>query len=128
MLSFSTTKPYIRSIPGAMRPFIKAGKVDDIFRPRNLGNGVFATTTGYGVSFSLAGIDSEGLDRTTLDHISKQLAIALRALPEDCLIYEYLVTADSAVLPARPIAQEIVRRQAAERSEFLKANAKFKSI
>src|SRR5690348_8522322 len=124
MLSFSTTKPYIRSISGAIRPFLKAGKVDDIFRPRRLGNGVFATTTGYGVSFSLAGIDSEGLDRATLDHISKQLAIAVRALPEECLIYEYLVTADNAALPARPIAQEVVRRQTHERNEFLRANAR----
>jgi hypothetical protein len=71
MLRFSTTKPYIRSVPNAMRPFAKAGKVDDIFRPRILGNGLFATATGYGVSFSLAGIDSEGLDRATLNHASK---------------------------------------------------------
>lgn len=80
------------------------------------------------MSFSLAGIDSEGLDRATLDHISKQLAIGLRALPEEFLIYEYLVTAENAALPARRIAQEIVRRQAQERNEFLRANARFKSV
>jgi type IV secretion system protein VirB4 len=128
MLSFSTSKPYIRSVPDAMRPFAKAGKVDDIFRPRSLGNGLFATTTGYGVSFSLAGIDSEGLDRVTLDHISKQIAIANRALPDQCVIYEYLVTANNAALPAQPITQEVVRQHAQERTEFLKAKAKFKSI
>ena len=111
-----------------MRPFVKAGKVDDIFRPRILGNGLFATATGYGVSFGLAGIDSEGLDRVTLDHISKQIAIANRALPEECVVYEYLVTANSGALPARPITQEVVRQQAHERSEFLKANAKFKNV
>ena len=61
-----------------MRPFVKAGKVDDIFRPRVLGNGLFTTTTGYGVSFGLAAIDSENLDRVTLDHTSKQIAIANR--------------------------------------------------
>lgn len=43
MLSFSTTKPYIRRFPDAMRPFTKAGKVNDIFWPRSLGNGLFAT-------------------------------------------------------------------------------------
>ena len=76
-----------------MRPFAKAGKVDDIFRPRIMRNGIFATPTGYGVSFSLEGIDSEGLDRLTLDHVSKQIAIANRALPEECIVFEYLITA-----------------------------------
>ena len=88
MITLSTKRPFIHSVPDVMRPFVKGGRVDDIFRPRILGNGVFATATGYGVSFSLAGIDSEGLDRATLNHIAKQIAIANRMLPEDCLVYE----------------------------------------
>lgn len=128
MITFSSRKPYIRSIPKVLRPFAKAGKVDDIFRPRSLGNGLFATATGYGASFSLAGIDSEGLDRATLDHISKQIAIANRALPESCIVFEYLVMADNNALPARPIEQEVVRKQVQERADFLKANARFKSV
>jgi type IV secretion system protein VirB4 len=128
MITLAAKWPYIRFVPNALRPFAKAGKVDDIFRPRILGNGLFATATGCGASFSLEGIDSEGLDRATLNHISKQIAIANRVLPEDCLVYEYLITANNHTLPARPITQEAVRQQAQERTDFLKANAKFKSI
>lgn len=124
----SLKSPHFRFVPAVMRPFRKAGKVDDIFRPRVLRNGIFATSTGYGVSFSLQGIDSEGLDRITLDHISKQIAIANRALPEECIVFEYLVTAVSDPLPARPIANPLVAQQAQERMDFLRANAKFRSI
>ncbi|HMF75665.1 MAG TPA: hypothetical protein VK604_08390 [Bryobacteraceae bacterium] len=111
-----------------MRPFVKAGKVDDIFHPRVLANGIFATRTGYGVSFRLGGIDSEGLDRATLDHISKQIAIANRALPEECMVFEYLITVNNPDLPGRHIENEVVRQQAQDRAEFLKANAKFKRM
>ncbi len=128
MIQFSTSKPYIRLVPKSLRPFAKAGKVDDLFRPRIWRNGLFATTTGYGASFSIGGVDSEGLDRATLDHISNQIAIANRMLPEDCLVYEYLIATAHHALPGRPIANETVRQQAQERTEFLKANAKFKSV
>jgi type IV secretion system protein VirB4 len=128
MITLSTKRPFIHSVPDVMRPFVKGGKVDDIFRPRILGNGVFATATGYGVSFSLGGIDSEGLDRATLNHIAKQIAIANRMLPEDCIVYEYWITASNPTLPARRIDQEIVNQQAQERTDFLKANARFKSV
>ena len=37
----------LESIPDAMKPFSETGKVDDIFRPRMLGQGIFATTTAY---------------------------------------------------------------------------------
>jgi type IV secretion system protein VirB4 len=128
MMTLSAKPPFLHAVPDVMRPFAKAGKVDDIFRPRILGNGIFATQTGYGVSFGLGGIDSEGLDRITLNYISKQLAIANRMLPEECLVFEYLITANNPVLAARPISNEVVREQARERAEFLKANAKFKSV
>ncbi len=128
MIQFSTTWPFLHSIPEVLRPFAKAGKVDDIFRPRVLANGVFATPTGYGVSFSIGGIDSEGLDRNTLNHISKQISIANRMLPQECMVFEYLITANNDELPARAIAREVVRQQAQERTTFLKANAKFKSV
>ena len=128
MITFSTTKPHIRLVPKPLRPFAKAGKVDDVFRPRILGNGLFATATGYGASFSVEGIDSEGLDRATLNHISKQVATANRVLPEECLVYEYLITTRNHALPARPIANPVVSEQAHERAEFLKANARFKSV
>jgi type IV secretion system protein VirB4 len=49
-------------------------------------------------------------------------------VPEECVIYEYLVTANTGALPARPITQEVVRHQAHERNEFLRANARFKSV
>jgi type IV secretion system protein VirB4 len=128
MMTLSTKPPFLHSVPEVMRPFAKAGKVDDIFRPRVLGNGIFATATGYGVSFSLGGIDSEGLDRATLNSVSKQIAIANRMLPEDCMVFEYLITANNPVLPARPITNLIVSEQARERTEFLKANARFRSV
>jgi len=128
MITFSRKKPYICSTPAVLRPFARAGKVDDIFRPRVLTNGVFATRTGYGVSFAVGGIDSEGLDRATLTHASKQIAIANRSLPEECMVYEYLITANNEELPERPITQEVVRQQAKDRTEFLKANARFKSV
>ena len=129
MITLSTQAPFVHSVPDVLRPFRKAGKVDDIFRPRIIGNGIFATATGYGVSFGLGGIDSEGLDRATLNQVSKTIAIANRMLPEECQVFEYLVIARNPTLPARPIADEIVEnRQAQERAEFLKANAKFKSV
>jgi type IV secretion system protein VirB4 len=118
----------LESVPNAMKPFSEAGKVDDIFRPRMLGHGIFATTTGYGVSFSVVGVDSEGLDRETLNYLSKQIATANRMLPEDCVVFEYQVTRANETLPARPITQEIVRQQAEERNAFLKANARFRSV
>ena len=121
-------KLHLRSVPDVMRPFVKAGKVDSIFRPRTLANSIFATSTGYGVSFAIGGIDSEGLDRQTLDHVSKQITIANRMLPDDCIVYEYLITTKSDELPARPIANEVVQQQAQERADFLKANAKFRSV
>jgi hypothetical protein len=124
----SLKRPFLRSIPDALRPFVKAGRVDDIFQPRILSNGVFATPTGYGVSFRVGGIDSEGLDRQTLDQVSKQIAIANRALPEECIVFEYLIIASNDDLPARTITDEIVRQQAQERMDFLKANARFKSV
>lgn len=127
-MTVSLQKPFLRRVPDLMRPFAKAGKVDTIFRPRALANGMFATPTGYGASFSIGGIDSEGLDRLTLDHVSKQIAIANRTLPEDCLLYEYLITAKNGELPARPILNDVVRQQAQERVEFLRANAKFRSV
>jgi hypothetical protein len=128
MIHLSLIEPYIRSTPDPLRPFGKAGRVDDIFCPRILRNSVFATRTGYGVSFSVGGIDSEGLDRDTLNHISKQVAIANRTLPEECIVFEYLITAHNDELPGRPILHDAVRQQAQERSDFLKANAKFKSV
>ena len=128
MISFSFTPPFLRSIPAVMQPFVRAGKVDEIFRPRILPNGIFATATGYGVSFSFHGIDSEGLDRITLDYVSKQVAIANRTLPEDCVAYEYLVTAVADSLPARLIVDPLVTRQAQERSDFLKENAHFRTV
>ena len=128
MIKLSLKRPHIRSIPDVMRPFMKAGKVDDIFRPRILTNGIFATPTGYGASFGLEGIDSEGLDRITLDHVSKQIAIANRTLPEECIVYEYLVTAVADALPSRPITDSRVSQQAQQRADFLKANAKFRSV
>jgi len=128
MIRFSLKQPYIRVVPEVLRPFVKAGKVDTIFRPRVLANGIFATPTGYGASFSIGGIDSEGLDRLTLDRICKQIAVANRMLPEDCLVYEYLITAKNDELPARAIRNEIVRQQAQDRIDFLKANAKFRSV
>jgi type IV secretion system protein VirB4 len=128
MMTFSLTPPFFRAIPDVMRPFVKAGKVDTIFRPRVFGNGVFATPTGYGVSFGIGGIDSEGLNRATLDQISKQIAIANRALPENCTVFEYLITANNDELPGRAITQEVVRQQAQERLEFLKANARLRSV
>ena len=99
MIPLSLRKPRIRSTPDSLRPFGKAGRVDTIFRPRIFRNGVFATPTGYGVSFRVEGIDSEGLDRDTLQHVSKQVAIANRTLPEDCIVFEYLITAQEDALP-----------------------------
>jgi hypothetical protein len=128
MITLSLRSPHIRRFPDVMRPFVKGGKVDDIFRPRVLSSGIFATPTGYGVSFSLEGIDSEGLDRPTLDHVSKQVAIANRMLPEECFVYEYLVTAVADPLPARPITDRLVGQQAQQRMDFLQANAKFRSV
>ncbi len=128
MMHLSLTKPYVHSTPDPLRPFGKAGKVDDIFRPRILRNGIFATPTGYGVSFSVGGIDSEGLDRETLNHVSKQVAIANRTLPDKCIVFEYLITTPNDELPGRPISNEAVRQQAQERVDFLKANARFKSV
>ena len=129
MITLSLKKPYLRSVPEVLRPFVKAGRVDDIFRPRILTNGIFATPpTGYGVSFSVGGIDSDGLDRATLDHVSKQIAIANRALPEECIVFEYLITAGNDELPARAITNDAVRRQAQERTDFLRAHARFKSV
>ncbi len=127
-MHLSLTKPHVRSTPDPLRPFGKAGKVNDIFRPRILRNGIFATPTGYGVSFSVGGIDSEGLDRETLNHISKQVAIANRTLPDKCIVFEYLITTPNDELPGRPISKEAVRQQAQERVDFLKANARFKSV
>ncbi len=128
MITLNTKAPFIHTVPDVLKPFRKAGKVDDVFRPRIVGTGIFATATGYGISFGLGGIDSEGLHRATLNQVSKTIAIANRILPEDCLVYEYLMIARNPTLPARPIADEIVARQAQERAEFLKANAKFKSV
>jgi hypothetical protein len=128
MMTLTTNFPFVQRVPDVLRPFHKAGKVDDIFRPRIIGNGIFATSTGYGASFSLAGIDSEGLDRARLNHVSKQIAIANRILPEECQVFEYLITAANPSLPGRPITNEVVSQQAQERAEFLKANAKFKSV
>ena len=128
MITFSTRKPYIRSVPKPFQPFVRAGKVDDVFRPRILHNGMFATATGYGVSFSLGGIDSEGLDRETLNDISRQIARANRVLPEECLVFEYLIVAQSDPMPARVIASEPVRQQAEARTNFLEAHANFRSV
>jgi hypothetical protein len=128
MMQLSTTWPFLHSVPEVLRPFVKGGKVDAIFRPRVLANGIFATQTGYGVSFSIGGVDSEGLDRRTLDHVSKQIAAANRMLPQECMVFEYLITAHNDELPARPITQEVARQQAQERTAFLKANARFKSV
>ena len=127
-LRFSSKAPFLQRVPDPLRPFGKSGSVDSIFRPRVLGNGIFAINTGYGVSFTLAGIDSEGLNRRTLDLVSKQIAVANRVLPLECQLFEYLMTAYSDDIPARPIQQEVVRRQAAERSQFLKDKARFKSV
>ena len=99
MITLSAKPPFLQTIPDVMRPFAKAGKVDTIFLPRVLANGIFATPTGYGVSFGIGGIDSEGLDRATLNAVSKQIAIANRTLPAECLVYEYQITAADATLP-----------------------------
>jgi type IV secretion system protein VirB4 len=126
MLKFTTYWPFVAGVPSSMEPFARAGKVDDIFRPRILGNGIFATATGCGVSFKLPGIDSEGLDRLTLDQISKQIAIANRCIPENCFVFEYLVTASAPRVPRREIKQPVVAQQAEERAKFLEETARFK--
>jgi len=47
---------------------------------------LFATATGYGVSFGPAGIDSENLDRVTLDDIQANCDRE-SVLSEDCVVY-----------------------------------------
>jgi type IV secretion system protein VirB4 len=128
IITFSKKSPHIRVIPKEMRPFANAGKVDDIFQPRFLSNGLFATPTGYGASFKVGGIDSEGLDRKTLDQIFQQIAIANRSLPLECMVFEYLVVAAKEEIPGRAIHQEPARQHAQDRAGFLKTNAKFKSV
>ncbi len=127
MFTFSTSPPYIHRAPEALRAFLRAGSVDDIFRPRVFANGVFATPTGYGVTFSCSGVDAEGVDRETLDYLSKQIAIANRVLPEEVVVMEYLVTTAADPIPARPIVDPIISAQAKERTDFLAANARFRS-
>ena len=118
----------LKALPEASRFYSEAGKVDDIFHPRMLGDGFFATKTGYGATFSVSGVDSEGLDRQTLDYLSKRIATANRMLPDDCVVFEYCVVSSMDTLPARPIQQDIVRQQALERLNFLKENARFRSV
>lgn len=114
--------------PEERRFYSEAGKVDDIFQPRMLGDGYFATKTGYGTTFSVGGVDSEGLDRQALDYLAKRIATANRMLPDDCVVFEYCVIAAVDSLPTRPIRQDVVRQQALERMEFLKENARFRSV
>lgn len=126
--TLSLLPPYIRVTPKVLRPFIKAGKVDEAFRPRVLRDGFFATQTGFGICFQLEGVDTEGLDRTTLNHFSKQIAIANRVLPEECMVFEYLVVLPADAPAERPIDNALVSQIANERRAFLQETAKFKNV
>jgi type IV secretion system protein VirB4 len=125
---FTKRLPYIQRTPDPLRPFRKAGSASKIFSPRVFANGVFATETGYGMSFLLTGVDSEGLERSTLNYASKQVQTTLRMLPDDCEVFEHMIITHSDDLPGRPIENPVVQRQAHDRMKFLKANAKFKVI
>jgi type IV secretion system protein VirB4 len=119
---------FFQTTPALLKPFKNAGKVSDIFAPRVLANGIFATPTGYGVSFSLGGIDNEGLDRATLDYVSRQITAANRALPEECQVFEYLVVSNADSILGRQIENPLVSQQAWDRAQFLAEKARFRSV
>ena len=103
--------------------------MDSIFRPRILANGIFAINTGYGVSFTLAGIDSEGLDRQTLDLVSKQIADRQpRCCRDDCQLLRIPDYGEERRLPGAADRKKSFVGKRHERAEFLKDNAKFKSV
>lgn len=75
---------------------------------------------GYGVTFSLAGVDGEGLTRAHLDSISERVARALASLPEGATLYQYALKKRGGAL----LGNALDPRQQ-DRARFLEATAHF---
>jgi type IV secretion system protein VirB4 len=97
---------------------------------RFVGPNVFALKRGgYGVLFSLAGIDEEGRTDEELEARVRSLEGALRGLPPGACLYQYTRILSGCELPrqaeySNPVTEEFVN----DRLTFLNRNANFRRI
>jgi hypothetical protein len=101
--------------------FLKAGPGGAIFdlRPFVPGTSIFPTRQGgYSISFELSGIDPDGAARSELDSISRDYAEAINALPDRCVVYEYLVSRKRLPLDTERHADPRIAQQQQQRGRL----------
>ena len=97
---------------------------------RFVSDSIFALKTGgYGCLFLLAGIDDEGLTDAAIDHAIARVHGALRSLPDEAHLYQYVRMRKGYEIPARrrednPVVNTIIR----DRIEYLNRSAHFRRI
>lgn len=84
---------------------------------------------GYGVLFSLQGVDEEGQTDEQLEYLSRRIEGALRGLPQQASLYQYTRIQSGFEIPRQsryqnPVTEEFVN----DRLSFLDANAAFRRV
>ena len=111
--------------------FAKAGAASSIVPiARFVGPHAFATKGGdYGVVFSLAGVDPEGLTDEGLEDAIRHVEGSLRGLPEGCCLLQYTRLQQGADIPRQDFYPSAITEQfIADRLTFLRETAKFRHI
>src|SRR5690349_9511833 len=84
--------------------FAQAGAASSIIPvSRFVGPNVFALKGGgYGVLFALNGVDEEGQTDEQLEYLCRRIEGALRGLPQDASLYQYLRIQSGFDIPRQP--------------------------
>jgi type IV secretion system protein VirB4 len=93
------------------------------------GNAFALKGGGYGVLFSLQGVDEEGQTDEQLEYLSRRIEGALRGLPQGACLYQYTHIQSGFEIPKQsryenPVTEAFVK----DRISFLEANAGFRRV
>ncbi len=111
--------------------FAQAGAACSIIPiSRFIGDNIFALKGGgYGVLFTLKGVDEEGQTDEQLEHLCRRVEGALRGLPQDACLYQYTRIQPGYEIPRQPTYENPVTEAfVTDRLEFLKASAGFRRV
>jgi type IV secretion system protein VirB4 len=110
--------------------FAKAGAACSVVPiARFVGDQIFALKGGgYGCLFALAGLDEESLTDQEIEARVRSVEGALRGLPEESCLYQYLRVRSGFDLPRQTVSNPVTRVFAQDRLHFLEKTAGFRRI
>lgn len=123
---------HVKTNPARDLPwFAKAGAASSIVPiARFVTESIFALKGGgYGCLFSLQGVDDEGMTDQAIDSQTRLIEGALRGLPTDSSLYQYLRVRRGVELPhQKTYANQITAGFVNQRLDYLRSHAAFRRI